>query len=194
MSSIFRRKSNSGSSSTENGFRKSIVGEAEEKVLNNEERQLRLDKEKDKRQVWIQSRKFIIVALIIVSGLLFFKYVIRSNDSSESEQTSIQKNSELEVIENKIIIGLDGTRNKEELLARVAELNHTDSDNFIEGKKQGIIASDIHGPDDEFFGTYAEYWTGLREGYKEIITRDLTIESYKEELRSKQTTIEGKTN
>lgn len=190
MSSIFRRKNGSSSSTNENGFRESIVDEAERTVLDNQERELRLNKETDKRQLWIQSRKFILVALIIASGLLFFKYVIRPSDSSVSEQTSIQKNSELEAIENKIIIGLDGPRNKAELLSLVAELNHTDSDNFIQGKKQGIVASEIHGPDDTFFGTYAEYWTGLREGYKEIITQGITIEAYKNELRSKQTTLE----
>ena len=132
------------------------------------------------------------MALIFICGVLFFKYVVRSNDSSSSEQTSIQKNSELEVIENKIIIGLDGERNKEELLNLVAQLNHTDADNFIDGKNQGIIASEIHGPDDSFFGTYAEYWTGLREGYKEIISQGITIEEYKNELRSRQSTIDKK--
>lgn len=190
MSSIFRRKNNSGASSNEGGFRESIIDEGQSKVLDVQERELRLNKENDKRQLWIQSRKYVLVALIFICGVLFFKYVVRSNDSSASEQTSIQKNSELEVIENKIIIGLDGERNKEELLTLVAQLNHTDADNFIDGKNQGIIASEIHGPDDSFFGTYAEYWTGLREGYKEIISQGITIEEYKNELRSRQSTID----
>lgn len=191
MAALFRKKSES---SRNNVFRDSVVDRAENEALDVETRKHNLKKEKDRSELWIQSRKYLLIAFLVISALLLYKYVLAPDGGIFNESASFDKNTELESIENKIIIGLDGERDKAELLELVSQLNHTDSDNYIEGKKQGIIASDVNSPDDEFFGTFAEYWTGLREGYKEIISRDITIEAYKEELRLRQTKLENDIN
>ncbi|MCE2712077.1 MAG: hypothetical protein LW688_06000 [Cryomorphaceae bacterium] len=188
MNNLFRKK-RSAESSKNSGFKESPVDAPNREAINVRTSEFEIDKARDSWGLSMQVKKVLITIAVVVGCLLIFKYFI-AGEGAAAESSSIQKNTELESVENKIIIGLDGQRNKAQLLNLVSQLNHTDADNFIDGKKQGIIASDIHGPDDEFFGTYAEYWTGLREGYKEIITRDLTIESYKEELRSKQTTLQ----
>ncbi len=116
----------------------------------------------------------IVLFALIISGLIYFSF---SNKNNENE--SIEKNHELELIENKIIMGIETKSSKSKLLDLVSELNHPDNDNYIEGKKQGIIQSDFLSPNDDFLGTYNEYWTSLREAYKDIILKGVSVEEYK---------------
>jgi hypothetical protein len=187
MANIFKRRGeNAGSTNTNGaGFRKGTINTAEDEVLDIKERQIRLEKAEDRRKMWIQSRKYVIIFGIMLVGGLVFKFVIKPQDRSAIETDSVKKCLELDKIENQIIIGIEEKKDKAELLDLVSQLNHEDTDNFIEGKKQGIIPSEVSSPDDDYFGYYSEYYTGLREAYKEIIMTGVSVEEFKAALRKK---------
>ena len=185
--SIFKRKS-TPSSSKNLGFKESPIDAPNREAINIRTNEFEIDKAKESWGLSMQLKRILITLSLGLVVFLAYKYGISGNTTS-SEISSIEKNTELEQIENQIIIQLEGTRNKAELLSLISQLEHTDNENYVEGKKQGIIASDVNGPDDMFYGTYTEYWSGIREGYKEIVIRDLSIEEYKLDLNSKQSKI-----
>lgn len=185
--SLFEKK-NTATSSKNEKFRDSPVDAPNREAINVRTNEFEIDKAKESWGLSMQVKKLLITLAVCLVGFLVYKYGISENTTS-TEITSIEKNTELEQIENQIIIQLEGSRNKAELLSLITQLEHTDNENYVEGKKQGIIASDVNDPDDMFYGTYTEYWSGIREGYKEIVTRDLSIEEYKLDLNSKQSKI-----
>jgi hypothetical protein len=190
MNKLFGKKGTpvGGSKSDSKG---SPVDQLNRKAINISQSEFEIEKARDSWGLSMQLKKKLITIGLVFGCLIILRYSCSSDGTPDQETISIQRNTELESIENKIIIGLDGSRNKTQLLDYVTQLSHSDAENYIDGKKQGIIANDIYGPDHDFFGTYAQYWTGLREGYKEIILRDITIDDYKKELNKKISSKRG---
>lgn len=125
-----------------------------------------------------------VVVIILASLFIYSRYV--HGKSGRDKEEAIELNAELEKTEMELILGINSKKNATELLELVTKLQHNNTTDFIEGKKYGIIkpgSMNTSGPDDKFFGTYSEYWTGLREAYKEIITKGMSIDDYLKEIK-----------
>jgi hypothetical protein len=162
---------------------KSILNAAKKQMLDLQEKKISLENKEDTREFKRKALKYLLIGVSVVSAMLLMRYFASSRENEEKGSTA--KCLELEKIENKIIIGIKNKEDEAVLLDLVTQLNHEDSRNYIDGKKQGIIHGYL-GPDDKFHGTYSAYWTGLREAYKEIIISGISIEQYLENIKNEE--------
>jgi hypothetical protein len=160
--------------------------EIEEK-MSLERAKLRAEKAEKLREEGKNFQAFILlhrgwsVAIVVIT--LFIGFIIMGKIGSAMEesalQSSINQSEELEKIESKIMLGINAGENKEKLLELVDQLKHDDAENYIHGRKMGIIkASYGYAPENEFHGKYSEYWTAKREAFKEIILSGKKIEEF----------------
>jgi hypothetical protein len=181
MCALFKKQNTSGSIGKD--APKSIINAAEEQVLKQREKKINLENKEDTREFKRKALKYLLIGVSVVSAMFLMRYLASSRENEEKDSTA--KCLELEKIENKIIIGIKNKEDEAVLLDLVTQLNHEDSRNYIDGKKQGIIHGYL-GPDDKFHGTYSAYWTGLRESYKEIIISGISIEQYMENIKNEE--------
>ena len=187
--------------------------EIERSKISLEKEKLKAEKAKQLRaegknvQAFILLHPYLIVGsvvLILLISLFSYSRYVHGAHGREQE-AAIELNAELEKTEMELITGINNKKPSNELLELVTKLQHNNINDFIDGKKYGIIKSDgmsKSGPDDLFFGTYSEYWSGMREAYKEIITKGISIDDYLIEINKEkgnsipkeQTSQENKSN
>jgi len=115
---------------------------------------------------------WFIIILLVIRGFNFFI----KDDYSEKLNKSISIQRELEEIEERIILGIERRETKVSLLNLINQLNHPDSDRYIDGMKNSI--TDINNPEGNFIGTYNKYWNMKRDAYRIIVTEGINIADY----------------
>jgi hypothetical protein len=115
---------------------------------------------------------WFIIILLVIRGFIFFT----KDNYSEKLNKSISIQRELEEIEDRIILGIERRETKVSLLNLINQLNHPDSDRYLDGMKNSI--TDRNNPNDNFIGTYNKYWNMKRDAYRIIVTEGINIADY----------------
>lgn len=110
--------------------------------------------------------------------LTIISFVIISCNIGNSKLDEAEKlSNELDSIENLIIIGIENKDSKQNLLELASKLKHP-SDLIISRKLYGIIPNHNGSANDNYYGTFMNYYDDLSNSYKQIIIRDLSINQW----------------
>lgn len=160
-----------------------------EKIKLREDKIKQLRAEKKYVRVFAMEHPYLFGIASFILFSLFLKIVMFFTTLGDAEkiQKSTEQSQNIEIIENKIILGINSKEPKEKLLELISQLKHSDTENKIEGKKRDIIDKGI--PDSDFYGTFSEYWSAKREAYKNIVLKGLTIDEYLNKKESDESSV-----